>query len=719
MAVKRNKIRASNILTTSLLSVFLMNAAWATSADSEAETIYEILVPGETISSENILLVSPKDSPSAAIDSASLLKALPGANVNSNGPITGIAQYRGLYGDRVAIIMDEENVMSGGPNAMDAPLSYAPPLLLESLSATQGIASVSASQESIGGEMKASLDRGQFGEERQFTGRGSLNTRHNSIDHSAHHGLKAVAANDQHKVAILAAYDEGGDSEAGDGEDISGSFYQRQRYDLSYGWQNENTRSEISIGQMETDNTGTPALPMDINYIDSRMASARASKTFDQIALFNNTFNALTINARFGYRHVDHGMDNYSLRSNNNPMRHRTNTASAQQISWGVNLQIPSRDQLITVGIDSTESRHDAIITNPNMAMFAVNNFAEAERDIYGLFAQWNGNAGLWNLEAGARYNHVSTDSDAVSASGMMPMMQMLANTLANDLNTSTSDKTFHNIDLVLKAERALNDTLVARIGLGRKTRAPSYQERYLWLPLEATGGLADGRTYIGNLELDREVSHEITLGLDWQKNGFYADGEVFYRDISDYIQGTPSTNMAANQLALMMSGKLPLQFNNIDAKLYGFDARYGYQLSDNWSLHGVLSLVRGRSDGNGDDSQSDDLYRLPPLNHRLTLSWVRDNVDLHLESVLYDQQTHTAKFNDEADSAGYGLLNLRANYQLTRQLRVSAGIENLFDKYYRDHLAGYNRNGDSAIPVGDRLPGTGRNLYLGFNLSL
>src|SRR5690606_20978728 len=69
-----------------------------------------------------------------AVDTAELLKQLPGSNLNANGLLTGIAQYRGLYGDRVAVSIDGLRTLTGGPNGMDAPLSYASPLLLEHLS---------------------------------------------------------------------------------------------------------------------------------------------------------------------------------------------------------------------------------------------------------------------------------------------------------------------------------------------------------------------------------------------------------------------------------------------------------------------------------------------------------------------------------------------------------------------------------------------------------
>jgi len=63
-------------------------------------------------------------------------------------------------------------------------------------------------------------------------------------------------------------------------------------------------------------------------------------------------------------------------------------------------------------------------------------------------------------------------------------------------------------------------------------------------------------------------------------------------------------------------------------------------------------------------------------------------------------------------------LLNLYSQYQLSSDLRINAGIENLLDKDYADHLAGYNRNGDSDIPTGDRLPGRGRNFFVSVAMS-
>src|SRR5690606_17257836 len=146
-----------------------------------------------------------------ALDTAELLKQLPGANLNANGFLTGIAQYRGLYGDRVAVSLDGISLVTGGPNAMDAPLSYASPLLLERLSLERGIASVSSAVESLGGHIAADYDRGRHRDGEQFGAFGKAQARYASNGGLGSLALQAVAANDVHKVALLGQRDRADD----------------------------------------------------------------------------------------------------------------------------------------------------------------------------------------------------------------------------------------------------------------------------------------------------------------------------------------------------------------------------------------------------------------------------------------------------------------------------------------------------------------------------
>lgn len=662
--------------------------------------VEEINITGYQPNSSLSLEITPKGEP--VIDTASLLTKVPGANLNSNGVITGIAQYRGLYGDRVSINIDRAPSLTGGPNAMDTPLSYTPPMLLKSLEVHRGIAPVSVAQESLGGHMTANLDRGDFthGKEAEFSG--EFFSRFNSTSDGFGNGMKSVLANQNHKLSVLASHDEGDETHYDSNDEIGGTQYRRSRYDISYGWKNDSTIIEIFAGKLDTRDTGTPALPMDISHIDSDMVGANLSKSYGDVE----------VSGHISYNHVDHGMDNFSQRPAPMPSMFRQNNATAHNTAWSLQakwpLSIGSSDGVLTFGTDGNETIHDSTITNPNNGMFEIKNFEDVERDSYGVFTEWEGNLANWQIETGIRYTRVSMDSGDVSVSGMMGMMGLNAGLLATSFNGADLDKDYHNVDLVFNARRELNSDTTLNLGLGRKNRAPSYQERYLWLPLPSAGGLADGRSYTGNLGIDKETAYEVTLGIDWVTESAWANPQVFYRYIDDYIQGVPSTNMTANMLSTMMSGNSALMFDNIDAEMYGADLGYGYQLSDHFRLEGTLSYVRGKR-----DDEDDNLYRVAPLNNRLAVIYQEYGMELKAESVLYAKQSKVSSFNNEEKTSGYGIINLSGNYQLTHQLTVSGGVENLFDHRYLDHLSGYNRNSDSDVSVGERLPGSGRNIYL------
>ena len=85
--------------------------------------------------------------------------------------------------------------------------------------------------------------------------------------------------------------------------------------------------------------------------------------------------------------------------------------------------------------------------------------------------------------------------------------MQSCANELSDEFNQSERSINFNTNNLVVKLNRSLDKDTALSIDLGIKQRAPSYRETFLWLPMSITGGLADGRNYIGNLALKPETS--------------------------------------------------------------------------------------------------------------------------------------------------------------------------------------------------------------------
>jgi iron complex outermembrane recepter protein len=640
-----------------------------------------------------------------AVDTAELLRQLPGANLNANGMLAGIAQYRGLYGDRVAVSIDGLRTTTGGPNAMDAPLSYASPLLLDQMSLERGIASVSSAIESLGGHIAVDFDRGRHRDGTDFGLDGKAQTRYSSNGGLNSTAVQLVGSNETHKVALLGEHDRANDFDYPGGTLVP-TRLERDRYDLSYAYQRDDTHVLVYTGRLDTNDTGTPSLPMDIRFIATDLYGARFETRLGQRS---------TLEAALSHSDVDHVMDNFSLRTAPaSPMSFRANRATADGYQWRIGARSKLDGGEWRFGLDGETAEHTATITNPNVAPFRIENFNAAERDIVGLFAQWNGSRGPVDLEAGLRVNRVRTGSGPVGASipAMNPMMQMMAANaalLATAFNAGPRERTFDDVDVVAKIGRVLGDMRSIYLEVAQKTRAPSYQELYLWLPLEATGGLADGRSYIGNPALDAETSREINLCSNWRGDRAWFAPQIFYKDIADYIQGVPSTNPVANMVATMMTASPALEFANTDAEIYGLDLGWGAYLTERLVVDGVLTYVRGRR-----TDVADNLYRLAPFNGRVGLTYEGEGWSTRIETIAYAAQEKVSSFNDEPPTPGYAVVNATARWQLRPGWELSAGVANLLDRRYRDHLDGINRVAGVDVPIGERLFGLGRSVSVG-----
>jgi len=630
-------------------------------------------------------------------DSAALLKKAVGANVNGNGPLSGMAQYRGMSRMRIASRINGQVISPGGPNWMDPPLSYAPAAHLESLEVHRGIASVSAGMETIGGVVDATTWQGDFADAGTLV-QGRLRTGAHSVNEATLLSGAVVVAGTQQRLKLSGMTEQASDAEFADGT-VLPTEYRRDRYDLGYGLRFGRHELSFDYGRNETGDAGTPALPMDIAYIDSDLFG------------FGYRYGGerWQIDGRLWLSDIDHGMTNYHLRTPPMaPAMFRRNTTGAENVGFAFSVAFDGW----RFGIDGHDEEHFSDIDNPNNPMFFVDNFNDAERRLLGVFVEKTfALDDAWFFELGGRYNRI--DSDAGEVDGTPAVMGMApAVALRDAFNGADRDVTDHNVDLVAKVRFAASNSLAYYLGAARKTRAPSYQERYLWLPLQATAGLADGRTYTGQIALESEVAHEIELGLDFVTESFRFAPRLFYRDVTDYIEGGASSNAAAGAFVAMMNmmnGTAmapPLEFRNVDAELYGLDLDWSWRLSETLSLAGVLNYVRGKT-GN------DNLYRVAPLNGFLALKYDAARWGVGLEGFFAAEQDQVAAFNGEPESDAWAIANVNGYWQLTENVRLSAGIDNLLDTDYADHLGGINRvRGNPDIAVGERLPGYGRNLF-------
>ena len=114
-----------------------------------------------------------------------------------------------------------------------------------------------------------------------------------------------------------------------------------------------------------------------------------------------------------------------------------------------------------------------------------------------------------------------------------------------------------------------------------------------------------------------------------------------------------------------------------------------------------------------------DNLYRIAPPNLSLGLTWEEANWSATLEARGFAEQDEVSLTNSEAPTKGYVVLSAYADWQVSEFVHLTAGVENLLDQVYRDHLSGYNRNGLSDVAVGERVPGAGRGAFVRLSVTM
>ncbi len=705
-----------------------LTTSMAIAMTAEAGAPATITVEGKAIEQLDSVTITPSEQTYTPTDTAEVLKTVPGANVNKNGPLTGIAQYRGMYGPRVNVQVDGLNVAPAGPNWMDPPLSHLAPAQLKSIKVIRGISPVAAGAESIGGTITTKKVYIPFSSSDKVETHSNISTGYESNNRAYTLGGQWGVSSQHDRLQVQGNMDKGHNMKAGNGLNIVPTQYQRSTFGLDYGHQLSDAVLNLGYGHEEVGNSGSPALPMDIIYVKGSTFSAGYQSSDDASTKWL---------ADLHYMDTNHLMDNYSLRKfpvmlgMGGAAMKRYDSTNAKDFAYKIQAAIPMDEGRLTIGTDGWMVKHQADVFDPNNTAFLLQNYNNVTRNRYSLFSQWNTSIreGL-GVQIGVRYTQVTMNAGQVSAQGFGGVTATLINQLATHFNHSQLSQKDHLFDVTLQLSQRINDQLTFKIGGARKQRAPSYQERYLWSPLESTSGLADMRTYVGDVNLKPETAYNLDAGFDWKSERAYFTPRVFYKRVKHYIQGTPLTsgtayNFRVTQGNLLRGGNfcsnnptdpfcVPLQFSNTEAEFYGADAGFGINMTERVALDGTVSYVRGKR-----KDIVDNLYRIAPLNGNLNLSYYGNTWSVSLQSILYGKQRYVSASNSEQKTSAYSLFNLQGRYAMSRYIALSAGVNNIFDRFYQSHLSGYNRvaqnaNGQaSAVANGVRMPGEGRSFFV------
>jgi iron complex outermembrane receptor protein len=245
-------------------------------------------------------------------------------------------------------------------------------------------------------------------------------------------------------------------------------------------------------------------------------------------------------------------------------------------------------------------------------------------------------------------------------------------------------DREFNLYLATLGAEYELNDVWTARLTYGFAERSPSptdlYTRTFLEL-LQPGGDLA----FRGNSNLAKEKLHQIDAGLVGEFSDARGGINLFVGWIEDYI--TYQFNGA------FADGSAVMDTVNTDSRLAGGEVFGEYEMGYDWIAFAAVSYVQAT-----DRLRNEPLWGIPPLDTRVGLRYQPEDWGLEFTARIVDDQGRIARaiFTSgalttaprlEEITPGFTVLDLRGYYRWSERVRLVAGIENLGDLDYQEHL--------------------------------
>lgn len=616
-------------------------------------------------SSPLTVVTNPKDprQPVPASDGADYLKTIPGFSAIRSGGTNGDPVLRGMFGSRLNILTNGGVMLGACPNRMDAPTSYISPETYDRLTVVKGPQSVIWGPGGSAGTILFEREPEKFG---------TLGSRVNASLLAGSNGrfdkvLDAAAGNSQAYARFVGNQSRSDDYKDGNGDTVP-SRWDKWNGDVTLGWTPDtDTLLELTAGKGDGEaryaGRGMDGSQFKRESLGLRFEKSNLGEVLDKVE------------AQVYYNYADHVMDNYSLRTpSGSGMMGMPMVSNVDRRTLGARIKATWRwaDVQLISGIDAQTNEHRK---RGGMGVDAHKGqpwTKDADFHNYGVFSELTWYAtGEDRLISGARLDRASArDFRQASATH-------------GDTRADTLPSGFIRYEHDLAAISA-----TSYIGLGHAQRFPDYWE--LFSPTNGPRGSVNAFDSI-----KPEKTTQLDFGIQYQDERLQAWASGYVGQIRDYILFDYRS----------MMGMSSTQAQNIDARIMGGELGAAYKLDENWKADATLAYAWGKNSSDGKA-----LPQMPPLESRLGLTYSRDAWSVGALWRLVAAQNRIAQNQgnvvgkDYKKSGGFGVFSLNGAYKVNNNLKLSAGVDNLFDKAYAEHLnlAG---NAGFGYPAADPQP--------------
>jgi iron complex outermembrane receptor protein len=623
-------------------------------------------------------------------DGSEVLRDVTGADLSRMGG-HGLEPFvRGQSRGDLTVLLDGASIHGGCPNRMDPSTAYSATETTDRVVVIRGVQTLRYGPGAPGGTVLYDRQVPDFDDTRWSAEIGGGGSTWMNVPEFA---LDAALGFDDWSLRALASFRDLGNYEDGDGAEVRSAAKSSSAM-LMAGWRPGETMVELSYEYSNTEDALFAGAGMDApesTAVTLRLQTERAAgdgRVGWRLDAFSNS--------------VDHLMDNYSLRPLRAPMALEVPSETS---TWGLRGHLETAGRLpFIIGLTVEEADADATRfggpTPETIAMVQSIMWPDVRRRQTGAFVEGVGRLGeAMRLVYGLRVDHFTADAgraDEPTMGGNGPSPRQLWSRYYGDDEASWSDTALGGL---VRFEHGLG-AWSYQVGLSRTLRVADATERYLG----ANSSMAPMR-WVGNPGLDPARFHQFDLGAGWRGGGAQANLTLFAADVENLIL----SDRAHGQEGVLLSDNARV-YRNVDALRYGGELDAAYRGSGSLVVSGGLWWVWA-------SNTTDDrpIAQTPPLTGRVSVAWspsrwsVSATGRFAAEQDRVDDDPSTGSGLDAGPTPGWAILDLAASVTLGAGFGLSAGVANVLDRTYANHL---NR-GSLFDPDPVRVNEPGRTLWL------
>jgi len=628
-----------------------------------AEDLGSIVVESTKISD-----VSGEEVKSADLADA-LSKLLPSVSIVRRSGIANDIILRGQKKDNINILIDNTKVYGACPNRMDPPTSHILTNTIDSIEVTEGPYDV----ENFG-TLSGSVAITTKKPSKDLKGEVSVNMGSFGYQKAA---ATVSGGNDKARFLLAVSTETSEQYEDGDGNTFAEQIENlnpttmpamNPRYKPEYEDMDAYTKSAV-LAKVFVDVTDDQE--MRLSYTANRSddvlyPSSKMDALYDDSNIFNLEYAikdlgkySKSIDAQYYSSDVEHPMSTfYRISSGTDSVNEKTSflTTDMQGLKIKNSFDLSNTSEM-TIGVDTSSRNWDGTYegdgTQTNIT--GLKSISDVDTENSALFVEVENKYTDLSVKAGVRYDDTTITPSA--SSGLQ----------SNDYS-GLSANVFMSFNL--------NKNTRYFAGVGKASRVPDARELYFKGAMINTTTMMPMNPLIGTPDLNETTNTEIDFGVESRYDNFNIKTKVFYSWLEDYIYFNADKAVA--------SGLVRNAFENIDATIYGLEISGSYFASDELYVDFGLAYQRGQKDEALTNQTDKDLAEITPLKANVALHYnYSNNNTASIEMVAVDAWDDFDASNGEQAISGYGVVNMKVKHDVTNDVELAAGIDNVFDKTY------------------------------------